>query len=87
MRLSPALLASVYVLTACGGSEIWLLGLERTSKDDSEDYQYEFSVNGCSTGKHSFSSKDDYCKALQDDGLNHGCAKDIRRQTHDRECK
>ena len=53
---------------------------------NSDNRSYELTVNGCETGKHEFSSKGDYCSALKDDSLNHGCATSLRQQMYQSEC-
>ena len=60
-------------LSACGGK--------------SENMSYEYTVNGCETGKHEFDSKEAYCAALKDDALNHGCASSLRQETFTNNCK
>jgi hypothetical protein len=62
---------SLSSLAACGSTEA-------SDESKSEKYTYEFEFNGCKTGKHSFSSKSEYCEALLDDDLNHGCARSMR---------
>lgn len=39
-----------------------------------EDLAYEYSVNGCSTGRQEFDSKEAMCAGLQSDSRNKGCA-------------
>jgi hypothetical protein len=46
------------------------------------NYTYEDSYGSCSTGKHSFESKDAYCKGLEDERLNNGCAASMRAQDY-----
>lgn len=55
-------------------------------QNNSEEFSYEFDVNGCSTGKHTFNSRDAYCKALADEALNNGCAYSLRKQTFEANC-
>jgi hypothetical protein len=52
----------------------------------SSDYKYDYTVNGCDTGEHSFGNKSDYCSGLQNDTLNNGCAASTRQQTYQSEC-
>lgn len=49
-------------------------------------YSYEFSVNGCSTGKKEFTSVQAYCQGLLDDALNNNCARDLRASAYNRLC-
>ena len=48
----------------------------------SEAYSYQFSENGCDTGKHEFTSKDSLCSALADSALNNGCAYSLRESEY-----
>lgn len=67
-------------LVSCGGSS--------NSYKDS----YDFTVNGCSTGKQSFSASsqeallDKVCEALVDEELNNGCAASLRAQKFNAQC-
>lgn len=45
-----------------------------------EEYKYELSENGCSTGKQELESKADMCTRLKDNGANNGCAYTLRKQ-------
>jgi hypothetical protein len=36
---------------------------------------------GCTTGRHNFDNKDDYCKALKDNSLNNSCDADSRKSS------
>lgn len=54
--------------------------------DNKEEYTYEFEEDGCNTGKHTFNSKDAYCRALADHALNNYCAPNLRRQTFEANC-
>jgi hypothetical protein len=45
-----------------------------------DELKYDFSENSCDTGEHKADSKDQYCTMLKDDGLNNGCAADLRAQ-------
>jgi hypothetical protein len=70
------LLAAVPVifLTACG-----LLSSEGDGPiATSEAWEYEYSENGCSTGKISGSTKAEQCETLKDDAKNNYCAKSTR---------
>jgi hypothetical protein len=53
---------------------------------DKQSYTYSYEQNGCKTGDHEFSSKEDYCKGLLDEGLNNGCAKSMRYEAYKSEC-
>ncbi len=57
-----------------------LLGCEA----EEENLSYEFSYNGCNTGKHEFDSKDAFCVGLKDyRANNNGCAYDLRKQAYE----
>ncbi len=51
-----------------------------------EEYKYELTENGCSTGKQELDSKSEMCTRLKDDGANNGCAYSLRKKTYEREC-
>ena len=50
------------------------------------NYTYKFSVNDCSTGEHTFDSKNAYCAALTDENLNRNCAQAERQDFHTKNC-
>lgn len=75
LTLSLALLTGL-TLIACGSS----------SSTEQFDYIYDFTVNGCATGKQEFSNQIDYCNGLKDEVRNHGCARETRRQTYLNKC-
>lgn len=56
------------------------------NNQNSEEFTYEFEENGCNTGKHTFNSRDAYCKALADHDLNNGCAYSLRKQAFEANC-
>lgn len=62
------------------------LALSACGDANSENFQYEYEVNGCKTGAHSFDSKQSYCEGLKDDSLNNGCAYSIRKEEFRRQC-
>ena len=57
------------------------------SEKKKESYSYDYTENGCNTGNHAFSELVQYCKALQDDNLNNGCASSMRQRAYTNECK
>ena len=59
---------------------------DSTDENQSEEYSYEFSNNGCKTGAHDFNSLEDLCKGLQDDSLNNNCAYSMRRDLFEAQC-
>ena len=78
-KVVSIVLATAYV-AACN------LAVGEKKKDQNREWSYELSENGCSTGPHVFSSKQDYCSALLDDELNAYCASDMRIATFKSEC-
>ena len=63
------------------------VGCSEDSEKKSESYSYDYTVNGCATGKHSFGSLADYCRGLADDNRNNGCASGLRCQTFNDRCQ
>jgi hypothetical protein len=53
---------------------------------DMAHFTYMFSHNGCNTGRHAFSSLIEFCKGLNDNVLNHGCAKYMRAEVFGQNC-
>ena len=52
---------------------------------------YEYSVNGCETGRHEFNGTPEevrrsICSALQNEGLNKGCAREFRVKAFEEKC-
>ena len=56
------------------------------SREKKQTLSYEFSANGCSTGKKTFSDLASYCAGLQDDAANNGCASEMRLKTYQVKC-
>ena len=52
----------------------------------SESLGYDFTVNGCPTGKREFSSRAEMCQALQNNTLNGGCALVSREEFFKEQC-
>lgn len=94
-RLSFAFIALVF-LGACsnggGGHSNTNAPLPNTNPNgptttiSTEQLSYELSLNGCSTGKHTFNSKKEYCDALLTDALNNNCARELRIENYNRNC-
>jgi hypothetical protein len=63
-----------------------------TTKSSSITKSYEYTENGCPTGKHVFTGSDSsavqqqYCDALENDKLNGGCAEDLRQIAFNANC-
>jgi hypothetical protein len=76
MKKMILLLLMGFGFTACG------------SADDATitNLKYDFTYNDCKTGAHSFSSVEEYCKGLQNDELNHGCAYSLREYAFKSRC-
>lgn len=51
-----------------------------------EAFTYEYTENGCNTGKHSFANLDAYCSALQNNSLNNNCAVNSRQSAFNQKC-
>lgn len=75
-------------LAACSGG-----GGSSGNSEGSFSDSYNFTFNGCPTGKHTFTanSKGDLlekvCSALVDDKLNNFCASGLRKEKFDKDCK
>ena len=82
MKKNLLLLAAIAI--SCSACELALIGLLDKKKKD--EYKYNLSYNGCSTGEHKFSSKDAMCDALQNNSLNNYCARDLREQHFRGQC-
>lgn len=53
---------------------------------NTESLGYELSVNGCTTGKKTFSDLDSYCRTLQDNAANNYCAQTNRESLFNQKC-
>lgn len=65
---------------------VLLTGCNLSLPNNSESLGYELSVNGCSTGKKSFSDLDSYCRTLQDNAANNYCAQTNRESLFNQKC-
>ncbi|MEN0058382.1 MAG: hypothetical protein AAGB31_06070 [Bdellovibrio sp.] len=54
--------------------------------DATGNFGYEYTISGCTTGKHTFTSKKAYCNALVNDSLNKNCAREMRVEMYNRDC-
>ena len=72
----------VLFLTACG----FLSSDDKSPITKSEAWEYEYSENGCSTGKITGSTKVQQCEALKDDARNNYCAKSTRETVAEELC-
>lgn len=67
---------------------IFASACQKDFKEESKtsDLSYQFNVNGCDTGKISYSSDGDLCNKLKDDSLNKGCAYNQRLEMFNQRC-
>ncbi len=80
-RLGLAVLASIS-LGACGSSSS-----DTNTSTLSQTLSYDMTVNGCATGKQTFSDKAGYCAGLKDDARNNFCAKGLREEVYAENCE
>lgn len=87
MKAMMVLVAAV-ALSGCGvevaGQK--LFGGDSNKENKTEALSYEYSYNGCNTGRHEFPSQEAYCNGLKDDALNKYCAISIRYDDFKRNC-
>ncbi len=50
-----------------------------------EEFKYNLTENGCSTGEKTADSKSEMCTMLRDAGTNNGCAYSLRKQKFEQE--
>lgn len=74
LNLMMAVALATLAVVACEKKE----SSKSKSQTRIENFSYQFEYNGCDTKKHEFSSLNELCSALQDDGLNEGCARNLR---------
>ena len=77
------------VIMAVGALCVVATGCEKSGSEvveSSVSLTYDITETGCATGKHSFSSRAEYCAGLQDSGLNRGCAEYSRRRFFTQRC-
>lgn len=55
-------------------------------KKEEKSYSYDYTLNGCNTGKQEFSSQEDMCRGLRDDARNNYCASSIRADAYQQSC-
>ncbi len=71
------------LLSLCNASCMTSKKIEKKN----ENYSYDYTENGCKTGAHSFSDLASYCKALQNEDLNNGCAGKMRNDAFSNQCQ
>jgi hypothetical protein len=78
-------LAAALVLSACS-LEVAGHKVLGGGENKSQNFSYELEQNGCKTGRHEFSSQDDYCNGLKNDALNNYCAINLRYEEFKAKC-
>ena len=79
-KFSLFTLALAFALAGCGSEQ------NTTESNRSESFSYELTLNGCSTGRQTFSSREAMCSALRDDGRNRDCARSLREDHFKKNC-
>lgn len=85
MRALPFILKAsafaglAFAFAACQPGDV-----SKTTK--TESLSYSFSVNGCETGKKTFSDLNSYCQALVDEQANNYCAQNMRYEMYKQRC-
>lgn len=72
MKLVFAYLVAAFLSSGCGYHK---------------GFSYDFTDNGCHTGKHEFSTVEEMCAALKNDALNKNCAHYMRKLHYEAHCK
>ena len=72
---------TLVALSSCGFS------VGKESNSSAEKWSYHFTENGCDTGEHEYTKKEDYCLALHDEGANRGCAPSMRGEASKKDCR
>jgi hypothetical protein len=82
MKIGKVFFLSVFLglVASCGSDK------DPESANLKGNYNYNFDENGCKTGNQSFSSIEAYCKGLQNETLNKGCAQNIRKINFELKC-
>jgi hypothetical protein len=68
-------------IAGCGDVTVRKAKVRKGSK-----YSYEYTEGGYSTGRQTFDSLEDYCRGLQDEELNQGCAASQRQTAWAENC-
>jgi hypothetical protein len=76
---TPALILAL-ALVGCGSDQ------ESSDSSKTESFSYELTLNGCETGRQTFTSRDAMCSALRDDARNRNCARSLREDFFKRNC-
>ncbi len=66
-------------MAACQGS--------KEDKQETAVRSYNYEVNGCSTDRQDFNSLETYCVGLRDEVRNKGCARSLREEAFQRDCR
>ncbi len=78
-------LTAMILLMGCSGGDD-PAGVDGVVPATAQTYTYEYSVNSCSTGEHSFNSLQDYCTGLLEEERNNGCALSMRKMAYLNSC-
>ena len=87
------LISLILAVSACNTRKRDRTGVARinqknnTTVNKTESLSYEFTINGCGTGKQQFTSIPEKCDGLQDATRNKGCALESRKTYFALECK
>ncbi len=81
-------------LSGCGGTPSYTIGDSSSddttfgSQSSSESFSgyYQYSVNGCNTGKKDYNSRDELCQLLLNHEANSYCAEDMRKTRFEKNC-
>ncbi len=77
-------ISATVVLNACSLSNT----VDSLTKTQSaNNLTYSFSDGGCSTGEHTFYSKEQLCDGLKNDALNNFCALSLRQSKFRTDCQ
>ena len=63
-----------------------ILALTTVGCGSGDNKKYQFVLNGCDTGEHSFDSVAAYCTGLKSNTTNNGCAESMRKDAYERDC-
>lgn len=86
MKISATILivlSGIAVIASCGVSH----SSDDSASSNNSSLSYQYSYNGCETGKHTFSSEKELCDGLVNESLNKNCASEIRYPDYKRRCE
>lgn len=70
----------VLIVTSCGRNGVF------DTVNTTYPYEIDFTAPGCTTGRHGFKEKADYCEALRSRSLNNNCAYQKRKEAYELTC-